>query len=1015
MSERATRVTRVSRSNPVAVAVAALCALCASTAATADPVRFEINAGNAAESLAEVSKQSGLQMLFVQEAVEGRMMPAIAGRFEPEVALKRLLADSGLTFRFVNDRTVTILDSTKMPEGTSTEKTGSLRGIEKALHIARDDGRSQVELSPSPQPISLSDSSGNEAGKLLEEIVVTGTHIRGVAPVGSPLIVIDRETIQASGHSRVQDLLEELPQNFRSVAEDSGTDRGAANSTRGQGVDLRGLGASTTLVLINGRRQPAGGTEGGFVDISSIATSAVERIEILPDGASALYGSDAIGGVINFILRKDYKGFETGLRIGTTDGAADEWQASQLWGRNWADGNLLVGYQYSRRNVMSFADTPYGSMNGDFRSRGGTDFRLPGGTPGTILDPATGQAAYAIPAGQDGTNLDSADLLEGQANYRDYTRASWLPEYTQHSAFFTLSQQLGPSFEAFLEGRYSRRKTDSPSTDYGVYVFVPSSNPFFVNPFGTDPVNVAYDLKELGATTQGSDTETYSVTAGGIADLGRKWKLNVAATYGRERNSWQWLNTASADRIDVCLSGLPGSGCPGAPLNVFGDGSANDATTLDFIRDTEQAWGTSQIGSLTAIADGPLLQLPAGEVKLAVGLDYRDEQLDARRGSLAPATGVFTPPTNFVGDLDRNVSAAFAEMVVPILGRDRSLELSLAGRYEDYSDFGTTLNPKIGIRFVPLASLSLRASWGTSFRAPSFNELSPTANVSRAFGFPVPDPKSPTGFSNALVVLGVSPDIHEETADIWTAGFDFSPTRLPELSISASYFKLDYEGKIQDAFDATSLELEDQWAEVITRNPTTEQIDAICNGSNPFFGSCPSNIAVIIDTSLRNLGGVRVSGIDFDLGYRPELSLGRLNLGLRGTYTLKYDQANSPSAPFFDVLDTPRNPLALRMQGIAGWDFKEWAVHVTVNHAGSYHNPADPTVLNRKVHAWTTVNSGASYRFSSGGRLDGARVQLSAINLFDKAPPFVNAFDGFDPANGNEAGRSMSLSVSKAW
>src|SRR5262249_10356082 len=138
----------------------------------------------------------------------------------------------------------------------------------------------------------------------VEEIIVTGTHIRGAAPVGSRVMVVDREAIAASGYSRIQDLLETLPQNFSgSGGEGSTTDFGSGTLNRGQAIDMRGLGASSTLVLVNGRRQPAGGLEGSFVDISSIAASAVERIEIMADGASALYGSDAIGGVVNFVLR----------------------------------------------------------------------------------------------------------------------------------------------------------------------------------------------------------------------------------------------------------------------------------------------------------------------------------------------------------------------------------------------------------------------------------------------------------------------------------------------------------------------------------------------------------------------------------------------------------------------------------------------------------------------------------------------------------------------------------------
>lgn len=993
--------------------------------ASAATYAIDIPPGPLTDTLKALGRQTHTNILYNPALVEGHTTPALRTQTTLTDALNTILKNTKLTHQALTSDTVvlkTINTRTSDNPRPAAEGSAAQRNVrEGELRLAQVEGQKSSKETPvGVSKNEQSESAGQDSDKsqgALNEVVITGTHIRGVAPVGSQLIVIDREQIQASGYGRVQELLEELPQNFTGSASEEGlnTDAGVANFTRGQAIDLRGLGASSTLVLINGRRQPSGGTEGSFVDISSIATSAVERIEILTDGASALYGSDAIGGVVNFVLRKSYEGFETDVHVATNDGAAEELRVSQLAGRSWAAGNVLVGYQYLSRDELMRGDTPYGSKNGDFRALGGGDFRFPGGNPGTILDPNTFAPAYAIPANQDGRNLTAADLIAGQANYRDLLRGPpWLPEQTQHSAFFTFSQALTDRFEIFAEGRYNQRKTELRAADTPIDVFVPSSNPFYVDPFSTGFVIVSYGIEELGGSIQLGDTETYAFTAGGAARLGRKWQLDVAATYGREKNEWQQLNQVDFDRVDAALADTN----PATALNVFGDGAVNNPATIDFIRSTDLRRGTSTVSSLTAVADGPLFELPASTVRLAVGLDYRDERLDANGGRLAPATGIFTPfATRFVGNEDRQVAAAFGELVVPVLGEGngvpgaRRLEFALAARYENYSDFGSTLNPKIGVTFAPMADLVFHGSWGTSFHAPRFNQLSVTANPpGGAIGFGIPDPQSSTGFSNVLFLNGANPDLHEETADTWTAGLTITPTRLPGLSFLASYFSIAYEGKIQvgGAFDNTLL-LESQWAEIITRDPTQAQIDAVCD-SPGFQGICPANVAAIIDTRLRNLAGVRVRGVDFDFRYRMPASIGGFNFGLAGTRMLTYERATSSTAPFFDNLDTVDNPLALRLQGTVGWDFRHWHVNAVLNYADDYRD-----ATNRRVGSWTTLNASASYRFEHGGWLEGTRLQLSAINVFDEEPPFVNQFTGFDSANATQVGRSIALGLTKSW
>lgn len=865
-------------------------------------------------------------------------------------------------------------------------------------------------------------------GVALEEITVTGSHIRGSAAVGSPLVVITREDLEKSGYGRIQDYMATLPQNFDgSTSEGFGNaiDFGAANGSRGKGLDLRGLGASGTLVLIDGRRQPAGGLEGSFVDISSIPAAAIERIEILTDGASALYGSDAVGGVVNYILRKDYDGVEVNARVASTDEFADEMQLAALGGHSWRDANLLFGYQYSRRDALLNKDRPYSSLNQDYRSLGGSDFRDITADPGTILnfvDPS-----YAIPRGQNGTGLTVGQLIPGEANYQAMEPGlSAQPGQEQHDAFLRFAWRPNERTEFYAQGRYGRRDMDFSRAGEVSILYVPETNPFSVNPYGGGDLYVAYDFtKIVGPVVESGQVDTYTLGVGADVTLSGSWVLKVAADYGKEKNQSSSSNYLDYGRLDACLSGMATPAqCPGTPLNVFGDGTiaVNDSATINFIRDTSFVEGTSAIKTLSAVADGNLFQLPAGSVKLAVGADYRDESLSTAGYRFSPSNLIRVPSSPGVGDPDRQVSAAFAELLIPILGNPAGgdgarLELSLAGRYEDYSDFGSTSDPKIGVSFAPIQDLLLRASWGTSFRAPRFNETNQSPSSNRSLAFSLPDPRSSTGESLVLVLEGAAPGIGPETADIWTTGFDLQPTALAGLRISATYFHIDYEDKIAVGGDfGSTLLAESQWEAIITRDPTPAQVDAICARSDfeDFgYGRCPfaTPPAAILDLRLRNLSQVKLRGIDLDLNYRTDVLAGQLGFGLAGTYMLDYQRAASAGAELASLVDTVGYPAALRLRGTMGWSMQGWAANVMVNHVGAYDDP----IRDRDVSSWTTVDLSLGYQFADAGWLDNTALQLATTNAFDRKPPFVNVRAGFDSANARETGRSVSLSATKRW
>ncbi len=291
---------------------------------------------------------------------------------------------------------------------------------------------------PDP-PCSMAES---EDASSLEEIVVTGSHIRGVETAGSKLIVIGRDQIDASGYGRVEDVLATVTQNFNR-ANGAVSEPGFFNLNHGAEVQLRGLGVGTTLTLVNGQRQGASGWQGSFTDISTIPVSAIERIEILPEGTSALYGSDAIGGVVNIILRRNFEGIEARIRGSATDSDATERSAALLVGHVGSRGNVMAGFQFDDSDALPCSARAVCAANANFRGFGGTDLRGFASNPGTILDPVTLAPIAAIPHGQDGTHLTAAQLIPGTANYTDnVTDNDILPKQTTRSAFVSASYKM---------------------------------------------------------------------------------------------------------------------------------------------------------------------------------------------------------------------------------------------------------------------------------------------------------------------------------------------------------------------------------------------------------------------------------------------------------------------------------------------------------------------------------------------------------------------------------------------
>jgi outer membrane receptor protein involved in Fe transport len=1004
------------------------CAATFSATALADTRhRLEIPPGELTAALQAVAKQSGAELIYSVKQIQGIRTNGVKGNFSPETAVSKLLEGTDLKL-IVQPSGVLLISSAAAVKASEAGGVAGLRVAQSGDKVA-----SLQNAAPHGGEDALSadeeDSAGHAqpaaSGHKAQEIVVTGSHIRGIgASVGSRVDIIDRAEIDRSGFATAEQMLQSLPQNFGGGASED-TTLGATpanNFALGTSVNLRGLGSSSTLLLINGRRVPVAGLNGNFFDISTVPATAIERIEVLPDGSSAVYGADAVAGVVNVILRSDYQGAETRLRYGSVgDGGLQEYQFGQLFGTHWLTGNVLLSVEYYERDSLGNAERDF-TADSDLRPLGGDNFSTTFSNPGNILNPATGQSAYAIPAGQDGTALTAGDLLPGVTNFNN-TREGGdiLPHQQKYGAYASLTQQIADAFELFAEGRAYRREYSQGFPGRVSTLTVPASNPFFVDPFGGSAsvlVNYNFD-DDLDARFKG-DVDHISGVIGTVIDLSPGWNAEIYGSFSEERSETMQTGVLNFAALNAALA----DDDPATAFNPFGDGSNTNPATLAAIEAGQLLAVNSKVRSAKATFDGPLLSLPGGAVRFALGADYRKERLHRNNNGA-------------IADLEREVKAAFAELYVPLVGGPNRrpgaerLLLSVAGRYENYDDqrsdgagrdLGSTGNPKVGLLWTPRSGLNVRGSWGTSFRAP---DLPTVGAVTAAFVQPLPDPASPSGSTYVIALAGTDPDLRNEESSTWTLGFDFTPQALPELNLNVTYFDIAYNDRISALSSASVLAEEEKFGAAIMRDPSQAQRDAICNDSSIFVFQPPSicsalPIGAIVDFRTRNTARTEVSGFDATLSYRLDTArFGDFAFRVNGSRLFAFREAFSPGATVFDLVSTVHNPVDLRMRNEVTWRSQRgWSATAFINYTDGYRD--DFSVPGRAIGSWTTVDLTLGYE--TAGRfadelLSDMTVRLSLLNVTDEHAPFVNNPDGigYDPENAGPLGRFVSLNVSKRW
>lgn len=969
--------------------IAAILAVSTSAAALYAPAahaqqgepRYDIPAQDLAAALRRYAEISGKQVIAADSLVAGKRSTAVRGRFSAEAALSRLLAGTGL----------------------------SIDLVEGALVMRAGNGGAGTEGAP---------------GQPDADIIVTGTRIRGTGPVGSPVTVIDRAAFERSGRATLAELIQTIPQNFSggpTEAVSGSTARGNAGTNLGfgSGINLRGLGSGSTLTLFDNGRPALGGGAGAFTDLSLVPSVAIDRIEILTDGASAIYGSDAIAGVVNIRFRNRYEGLETRLRAGTADGDLGEVQLSQIAGAGWDGGHLTLAAEYYRRGNLPSSKRAFATE--DLRPFGGPDLRSNFANPGSIVA-ANGQV-FGIPRGQDGTRLTRADLVPGSFNRGDTRRnIDILPRQETKSLYLSAEQNLAPAVAVFARALYADRRFETRRRLFGIQAQrVTSTNPYYVDPIGTgQPITVYYDpTADFGPEGTRGRARAFNSSFGARADVGG-WSVELSGGYGLQREHDEGVNVVHRLKLQRAVAATTRA----TAINLFGDGAVNDPALIDSLRGGQARDVRYEVLSAALRADGTLFALPGGDVKAAIGAEYRRDRL--RYHALVDVTAD-APVVSTIPGLpeQRVVKAVYGEIIVPAFDAGAqfpgALTLSAAGRYEDYSDVGDTANPKFGVRWVPVSGVTLRASYGRSFRAPYFTELVGAANALYQT-LRLPDPESPTGQTTALGLFGFRPDLGPEKARSWTAGVDLEPRFAPGLRLSATWFDIAYRDRIASAnFDLQNfLVRRDIYGSLVDDAPDPAAVSAYFadpSFSNP-LGVTPPEIGAIIDGRTLNLSSATVRGIDFDLAFTRPLAAGRVTLSLGGTRMLKIGSRVTDAAPEQNVLATLGNPVKLRLRGRAGLEIGAFDGGIAVNHVAGYRNltvtPAEP------VKSWTTFDLQLGARIAAGADGRSLRLAFNINNIFDRAPPYVrfltsNSAFGYDPEQASAIGRMAALQAVIEW
>lgn len=847
----------------------------------------------------------------------------------------------------------------------------------------------------------------------LEPVEVTGTRLRRIdTETPSPVQILSREAIERSSAVSVGDVLQSLPAN------NTGTfnEHDVLGSTGASAVSLRGLGPQSTLVLVNGRRvAPFGFTafsQYSFVDVHQIPLAVVERIEVLLDGASAIYGSDAIAGVVNVILRREMRGVEATASLGrSTHGDADLRQLSFAVGRGTlgADGyNVFAAYSHADRDGVKASARDI-TRSADLRRFGLADFRSAFAYPGNLY--RSNNVTFLQPLAPCVPLVEPGAAGNGRCIY-DHTQFRDLATESRRDALLLAgTASLGANgFEAFGDATLGRTAFRQQGTSFASstyfnngtlpdpFIRLPVGHP--QNPYGFE-VALRTRFADVPQFVEPTSDTLRTVLGLRHADLAG-WSIETALLRSASRT--RIVTTGLVDDSVLSDELLDANGRARIDFR-FGDPAANDPALMARLYPTLADIGRTRSDALDVRASREFGRLPGGGIGLAVGGEVRRERYQTVPDPRV-AAGDVSVISSFSADGRRSVSAAYAEIALPATP---TLELSLAGRVDRYSDFGSSANPKLGIKWKPHAALALRTTYATAFRAPALTETAQTPN--RSFvrvrdprTCPIPDPGNLNCERSVVAILGAGPELQPERARSVTAGVVVEPA--PGVSIAVDAFRIRRRDQIASLDPEYLLANEGSFPGLVMRRTdgTLQQL----------------NLAYT------NLGSTTVEGIDLDAkAWRTVDGIGRLGAEATLERLPHYRVAATRDAPVLDYAGTYTQPKLRARLGLHV-ERGPWRLGLAVHHTGGYLRAFTPNDLscaydangtNRpelcRVAAWRTTDLSVGYR-----GLRDVELGLLVANLADKAPPFdermATRFTAYQPVFHDATGRFVRLSA-KLW
>jgi iron complex outermembrane recepter protein len=918
---------------------------------------FDLPAQPLARSLKAIGAATNTDIGFSANQVAGLQAPAIKADLTVDGALMRALAGTGLRPQNVGDHSILIVP----------EKSGDQ---------SSDEG-------PGANPKSKS------ADDQLGEVVVTGSRLfqQGGGPQETK--VYASEQIEQSGETTVTGFLNTLPS--VSIPMDSSGVQSVGSSVR-----LHGLPLGTTLVLIDGLRvaEPGGlSTYGNIFDLNNIPVTAVERIEVVEQGSSAVYGSDAIAGVVNIILKKNFSGFAADASYGKASDT-DNSTLNLAWGNQWDKGSLSAFGSYMATSQLLGSDRAL-TANQDYTAYGSTDQRFDYGNPGNVFSlngsnlPGIGAPYAAVPAGFNGTpTIGEFAATAGTLNKTSYlTDYGLIPHSTQEAILVSGHYDFTPAVELFGQLLFSKRFTYQDIGVSGLYAqpgysafTVSASNPF--NPFG-ETVGVGYtfaDRPQYGAMT----TMFWQPTLGVRGNLFEHWYWEFSGWWSDQVSELLVGNQPNNTLVQNALN----SSDPATALNPFVAGAGGSPQLLQSLLYTDrQDFHTTRLGS-DAIVRGPLVELPSGPIAVVLGAEFVGDRLSsADAGPGQPSPLGTAQPVN-----ERHSSAGFAEAQIPILPkRDNGqdvLTVNLAGRYDRYSDIGSKTTPQFGIQWRPLASLLVHGSWGKAFKAPSLFELyqAQSSNLGTVF-----DPL--TGKTEiADLIEGGSTRLKPETGTSRSFGLEYGSSATPGLHIGVSWWSITENNSIQIVNFDTIAAYPNDFPGAVTRASS-------CAGGPP----CP---IVAVQFGYVNFGTIEAKGFDYDIGYRVQSALGEWSPSIALAQIYRYDVALIPGAPPIESAGAANDDgnWAPKWKGTIalGWSRGPFKANVAGRYTGIYrdYDPLSNGTYQMLGNFWLTdinlrLDLGRALNLSANW-LTKSYLELGAVNVFDTKPQFSTYGGGFE-------------------